>query len=287
MKRINFFLLRMAICLLIAFPYNCRAQSILRGIVKDVKGVPISYVNIFIRNSTDGAITDTTGRFKLVTNLQGSQIINISFIGYQQLTYPIILENKEYTLSFVLKEAVNMLDEIVISAGTIEANNERKVAVLKPLDIVTIAGAGADIVSAIQTLPGVQQNVGDQTGLLVRGGDASESLVIVDGTIAQNAFFSTVPGVSQRSRFNPFQFKGTSFSSGGYSSRYGQALSSVLDLQTKDLPPESTVNIGANLSGVSLSGSKLMNNNAFEYSGSYLNLSPYLGITKTNFNYYY
>jgi len=286
MKRINFFLLRMAICLLIAFPYNCRAQSILRGIVKDVKGVPISYVNIFIRNSTDGAITDTTGRFKLVTNLQGSQIINISFIGYQQLTYPIILENKEYTLSFVLKEAVNMLDEIVISAGTIEANNERKVAVLKPLDIVTIAGAGADIVSAIQTLPGVQQNVGDQTGLLVRGGDASESLVIVDGTIAQNAFFSTVPGVSQRSRFNPFQFKGTSFSSGGYSSRYGQALSSVLDLQTKDLPPESTVNIGANLSGVSLSGSKLMNNNAFEYSGSYLNLSPYLGITKTNFNYY-
>ncbi len=179
-----------------------------------------------------------------------------------------------------------MLDEIVISAGTIEANNERKVTILKPLDIVTIAGGAADIVNAIQTLPGVQRNGGDQTGLYVRGGDANESVVIIDGVTSQNAFFSSVPGISQRSRFNPFQFKGTSFSSGGYSSRYGQALSSVLDLQTNDLPNESTVNIGMNLTGISVSGSKLMNNNAFEYTGSYLNLAPYMAITKTNYNYY-
>jgi len=179
-----------------------------------------------------------------------------------------------------------MLDEIVISAGTIEANNERKVAILKPLDIVTIAGGGADIINAIQTLPGVQRNGGDQTGLLVRGGDASESTIIIDGITSQNAFFSNVPGISQRSRFNPFQFKGTSFSSGGYSSRFGQALSSVLDLQTNDLPNESTINIGMNLTGISVSGSKLMNNNAIEYTGSYLNLAPYMAITKNNFDYF-
>jgi hypothetical protein len=127
----------------------------------------------FQKNSTDGAITDSTGSFKILTKLLGSQVINVSYIGYQLVTYPITLENKEYSLSFVLKEAANMLNEIVISAGTIEANNERKVAILKPLDIVTIAGGGADIIKAIQTLPGVQHNGGDQTGLLVRGGDAS------------------------------------------------------------------------------------------------------------------
>lgn len=286
MKKINLILQTAFVCLIIAVPYNCRAQSIIKGTVKDAKGATVSYVNVFIKNSTDGTITDTLGMFRFVTKLQGSQVLNISFIGYQQLSYPIDLENKEYSIDFVLKEAVNMLNEVVISAGTIEANNERKVAILKPIDIVTIAGGGADIVSAIQTLPGVQRNGGDQTGLLVRGGDATESMIIIDGVVSQNAFFTNVPGISQRSRFNPFQFKGTSFSSGGYSSRYGQALSSVLDLQTNDLPDKSTINIGANLTGISLSGTKLMNTNALEFTGTYLNLTPYVAITRANYKYY-
>ena len=280
------FLSKILICLILVAPFTCHAQSILKGTVKDAKGSPIEYVNVFIKNSTDGSVTDSMGRFKIITKLQGNQVINVSFIGYEQLSSPVTLADKEYNLSFILKEAANMLDEIVISAGTIEANNERKVTILKPLDIVTIAGGAADIANAIQTLPGVQRNGGDQTGLYVRGGDANESVVIIDGVTSQNAFFSSVPGISQRSRFNPFQFKGTSFSSGGYSSRYGQALSSVLDLQTNDLPNESTVNIGMNLTGISVSGSKLMDNNAFEYTGSYLNLAPYMAITKTNYNYY-
>jgi CarboxypepD_reg-like domain/TonB-dependent Receptor Plug Domain len=286
MNRRKSIYLCMSVCLLLIAHRPCTAQSIISGIVKDVKGKPIEYVNVFIKNSTDGSMTDSLGRFKIITKLQGNQVINVSFIGYEQISYPLTIVDKEYTLSFKLKEAANMLDEIVISAGTIEANNERKVTILKPLDIVTIAGGGADIINAIQTLPGVQRNGGDQTGLFVRGGDANESVLIIDGVTSQNAFFTSVPGISQRSRFNPFQFKGTSFSSGGYGSRYGQALSSVLDLQTNDLPVESTINIGMNLTGVSVSGSKLMNNNAIEYTGSYLNLAPYMAITKTNYHYY-
>ncbi len=286
MDQRNSVFLQMLICFLLIAPFTCTAQNIIKGTVKDLKGTPIEYVNVFIKNSIDGSITDSLGRFKIITKLQGNQVINVSFIGYEQISYPVTIVDKEYSISFTLKEAANMLDEIVISAGTIEANNERKVTILKPLDIVTIAGGAADIINAIQTLPGVQRNGGDQTGLLVRGGDASESMVIIDGITSQNAFFSNVPGVSQRSRFNPFQFKGTTFSSGGYSSRFGQALSSVLDLQTNDLPSVSTINIGLNLTGISVSGSSLMNNNAIEYTGSYLNLAPYLAITKTNFNYY-
>jgi len=278
--------IQILVCFLLAAPFTCTAQSIISGTVKDSKGTPIEYVNVFIKNSTEGSITDSLGRFKIITKLQGEQVITISFIGYEQISYPVTIKEKTYTLSFTLKQAANMLDEIVISAGTIEANNERKVTILKPLDIVTIAGGAADIANAIQTLPGVQRNGGDQTGLYVRGGDANESVVIIDGVTAQNAFFSSVPGISQRSRFNPFQFKGTSFSSGGYGSRYGQALSSVLDLQTNDLPNESTVNIGMNLTGISLSGAKLMNNNSIEFTGNYLNLAPYMAITKTNYDYY-
>ena len=117
------------------------------------------------------------------------------------------------------------MKNVTVSAGSFEASGSES-TILKPLDIVTTAGAQADVVRAIQTLPGTQQQ-GAQTGLFVRGGDASEAAVIIDGMVAQNAFLSTAPGVAARSRFGPFQFKGVSFSSGGYSARYGQALSSV------------------------------------------------------------
>ena len=165
MNRRNFMSLLFLIFLLHIVPVSSSAQSTIRGTVWDIKGKPIEYVNVFIKNSTDGSVTDSLGRFKILTKLQGNQVISVSFIGYEQISYPLIIADKEYTLGFTLKEAANMLDEIVISAGTIEANNESKVTILKPLDIVTIAGGAADIVNAIQTLPGVQRNGGDQTGL--------------------------------------------------------------------------------------------------------------------------
>ena len=68
-------------------------------------------------------------------------------------------------------------DSFVITAGSFEASNNSK-TVLTSLDIVTTAGSQADVVKAIQTLPGTQQQ-GTQTGLFVRGGDASEAAVVV------------------------------------------------------------------------------------------------------------
>jgi len=134
-------------------------------------------------------------------------------------------------------------------------------------------------------LPGVQR-VGDQTGLFVRGGDASESKIVIDGMIVQNPFSSDVPGVSQRSRFTPFQFKGIAFSSGGFGARYGQALSSVLELNTMDLPEKSTVNLNVNMAGVSVSGDKRWKSSSGELTAYYNNLSPFFGITTPNFHFY-
>ena len=272
--------------LLFTLPQTLLGQSTIKGKIVDEKGVAIPYANAFLKKAKVGATSDANGDFTLKTNASGQDTIVYSCMGYSKLFYPIVLENKEYTLKIILNEPISQIDEVVISAGTIEANNDRAVTVLKPLDIVTTAGAQGDIIGAIQTLPGVQRNGGDQTGLMVRGGDVNESNMIIDGCIAQNAFNSNVPGVAQRSRFNPFQFKGTSFSSGGYTARYGQALSAVLDLQTNDLPEKSTINFGANMAGVSMSGSKLMGNNAIEFSGNYLNLSPFYGITPTNVQFY-
>lgn len=286
MKKQSFFstgllILGMVLCSTAVF-----SQATINGKVKDKKGKPIAYASVFMKKSFEGATTDTAGVFKIVTTYTGPDTIVISAIGFDDVEQGIKVEPKEYQLTFTVRETETSLDEVTISAGTISASNDRAVAVLTPLDIVTTAGGQGDIIGAIQTLPGVQRNGGDQTGLMVRGGDVSESVVVVDGTVSQNAFFSNVPGVAQRSRFNPFQFKGTAFSSGGYTARYGQALSSVLDLQTNDLPEKTNLNLGANMAGVYASGSKLMDKNAFEYSANYLNLTPFYGLTPTNVDFY-
>jgi hypothetical protein len=271
---------------LIVIPVLSYSQSTIKGTVKDKKGNPVPFANVFIKHSTEGAATDTGGHFVLKTNRKGNDTLIVSSVGYTQLAYPLVLKNEEITVSLVIRENASTLGEVVINAGTIQASNDRTVAMLTPLDIVTTAGGKGDIIGAIQALPGVQTNGGDQTGLMVRGGDVNESAVIIDGTVAQNPFYTGVPGVAQRSRFNPFQFKGTAFSSGGYSVKYGEALSSVLDLETTDLPEKSNVDMGLNFSGVQVAGTKLMGNNAIEFSGNYSNLYPYFLIAKTNFDFY-
>jgi len=278
---------RSVIFFLFIIGFNSYSQTTIKGKVTDKKGVPISFANVFLKNSMDGTTTDTLGLFNFKTQAKDTQVVVVSFVGYQEFSQRIIIIDTVYDLNFKLKEEGNTLNEIVINAGTMEATNDRAIAVLRPLDIVTTAGAmSMGLAGAIQTLPGVQRNGGDQTGLFVRGGDASETSFIIDGLTVQNAFMSGPPGVGQRSRFNPFQFKGTSFSTGGYSVRYGQALSSVIDLQTNDLPEKTTLTAGLNFAGVNMSGTKLMGNSAIEYTGYYLNFSPYYGTAKTNFNFF-
>jgi hypothetical protein len=271
---------------LIFIAFNGNAQSTIKGKIVDKKGEPVPFATIYLKKAATGSSSDENGFFNFSTKFEGKDSLVVSSIGFEDYTNIVLLENKEISFTITLREPQKILEEVIITAGTIEANNDRSVAVLKPLDIVTTAGAQGDIIGAIQTLPGVQRNGGDQTGLMVRGGDVNESTMIIDGMIAQNAFNSSVPGVSQRSRFNPFQFKGTSFSSGGYTARYGQALSGVLDLQTNDLPEKSTINIGANMAGLYVSGAKLMNKNSIEFSGNYTNLAPFYKLVPTNVDFY-
>ncbi len=142
-------------------------------------------------------------------------------------------------IDIVLKPEPNELTAVTITAGSFEASDTKRTTVLNPIDIVTTASANADITSAIKTLPGAQQ-VGESEGLFVRGGTAQETKVFIDGTLVNNFFFSSVPGIAQRGRFSPFIFKGTVFSAGGYSALYGQALSSALILESVDLPDQSS-----------------------------------------------
>ncbi|MBS1772568.1 MAG: TonB-dependent receptor [Bacteroidetes bacterium] len=260
------------------------AQSTLSGTVTDDKGKPVKGASVYLDNTIDGTTTDSAGHFTFSTSEAGAQTLVASEVSHENAGIPVTVKGDLTGLTIKMKSTAHSLDDVTITAGSFEASDKNK-TILTPLDVVTTAGSQADVVRAIQTLPGTQAQ-GAQTGLFVRGGDASEAAVVVDGMVAQNAFLSTAPGVAARSRFGPFQFKGVAFSSGGYSARYGQALSSVLELNTNDLPDKSTINLGINMAGVYASGSKLFKKTSVDASAYYNNLTPFYGIAKTNVDYY-
>jgi hypothetical protein len=266
--------------------FGLRAQTYnISGIVIDSRAKPVKGASVYLDNTLDGGTTDSAGHFHFTTMEKGAQVIAVNATGYNSGGQPVNITGDVKDIQVQLKSSARQLDGVTVTAGAYEAGTDKGKTILTSLDIVTTAGSQADIVRAIQTLPGAQQQ-GTQSGLFIRGGDATEAAIIVDGLVAQDPFTTTAPGVAGRSRFSPFQFRGISFSSGGYSARYGQAMSSVLELTTLDMPDKSTVNLGVNMAGVYASGSKLWKNSSGDATASYFNLAPFYGIASTNVNYY-
>lgn len=245
------------------------AQVTIKGVIRDNKNNPIAGASISIKDSYDGATSDSTGKYSFKTTEKGSQLLVISNIGYKTVEQSIKVEGTLLTIDVTLKQEISELTAVVLSAGTFEASDRKRAAVvLDPIDIVTTASANGDITQALKTLPGAQQ-VGESEGLFVRGGTAAETKTFIDGTLVNNFFFSSVPNIAQFGRFSPFIFKGTVFSTGGYSALYGQALSSALILESIDLPEQSSANLGISVLSGSLGYQHLSKNKKSSFGASY------------------
>ena len=215
-------------------------QVTISGKIKDNKGRPVPGASIAIKDSYDGSTSDSTGRFHFKTTEKGAHLLTVSSIGYRPFEQAITIGSESLTVDIPLREEPNELKAVTITAGSFAAGDSKRGAVMSSLDIATTAGSNADITAALKTLPGAQQ-VGEQEGLFVRGGAGYEAKQYIDGTLVNNPYNTSVPDIAQRGRFSPFLFKGTVFSTGGYSALYGQALSSVLLLESIDLPEKSEV----------------------------------------------
>jgi len=249
---------------------QAHAQTTVKGVVRDTKGNTLPGANVFLQDTYDGTTSADDGSFSFKTEEQGRFLLVVSFIGYKAFSDSVDLNGGVVLVEPALKEEFNELTAVVISAGAFEASDEGKAVVFKPLDIVTTAGATGDIFGALGTLPGAQQ-VGNEEGLFVRGGAGYETKTIIDGLTVQNPFFSQVPDVPSRGRFSPFLFKGTVFSTGGYSAQYGQALSSAVVLNTNDMPK--TGSSGLSLSPIfgGVFTQQVWNKTAVSLGGQYTN----------------
>ena len=256
------------------------AQTTITGKVTDKKN-PLIAVSITLKNTYDGATSDSSGKYSFKTSEKGEFLLTATSVGYRPFEQRINLSGQgTLTVDIVLKEEVTELSAVVISAGTFEASDrKRAAAVLDPIDIVTTASANGDVTGALKTLPGAQQ-VGETEGLFVRGGTAAETKIFIDGTLVNNFFQGSAPNIAGYGRFSPFLFKGTVFSTGGYSALYGQALSSALILESIDLPERSSANLGLSIIGVNGGYQSLSKNKKFSWGGAYAytNLAPAFAI---------
>lgn len=243
---------------------------------------PLVGANIFLVDTYDGATSDAEGNFQFDTEETGAQILLVKYLGYDSVNQPVTLQGGVFEFNPILRESFNELKVVVISAGSFEASDERKVTVLKPLDIVTTASAGGDTYGALKTLPGAQVSTGDQEGLFVRGGSGTEAQTFIDGMMVRTPFTASTPDFAARGRFSPFLFKGTVFSTGGYSAQYGQGMSSALILDTQDLPDRSSGTLAVSCVGLGLGRQKLWKDKGRSIGGSinYTNLGPYFSLIK-------
>ncbi len=248
-------------------------QTTVSGEVTSVKGEPLPGVNIFIENTYDGASSDEDGKFQFTTSETGNQTLIASFIGYKTWQRNISLKTN-VSIRIELHESVNTLDAVTITAGSFAAADETRASVMEPLDIYTTASANGDVMAAMRTMPGTQA-ASDDGRLLVRGGDAYETRTYIDGLAAAKPYYSKTPDVATRGRFAPSLFSGVMFNSGGYSAEYGQALSSVLVLNSNDLAEKDLTGLSLMSLGGELNRTERWKNSSLSVTGSYINFKGY------------
>ena len=277
----------MMVCLLLV-GRGVFAQTRISGKVKDGKGRPIPGASISVKNSFDGATSDSSGNFHFSASDTGLQTLTVSSVGYRPIEVTLACNGQAIQLDLHLREEPNELKAVTISAGSFAAGDKTRGAVMSSLDIATTAGSNADITAALKTLPGAQQ-VGEQEGLFVRGGTGQETKQFIDGSLVNNPYYTSVPDISTRGRFSPFLFKGTVFSTGGYSALYGQALSSVVLLESIDLPERSEIDASISPIVVGAGTQQLAKNKKYSWgmSYSYVNVALYFGLVSQTPDYFH
>jgi hypothetical protein len=253
------------------------AQTKISGTVTDEHGEPVPMANVVLQDTYDGTSADATGKFEFTTTETGNHLLVVRFVGYKDFQQTVVLNGAAINVRAMLPEMINQLEAVMITAGSFAASDESRRTVFKAVDIATTAGATADIAGALNTLPGTQK-VGESGRLFVRGGDGSEARTFIDGMLVLDAYSPSAPNTPSRGRFLPFMFKGTSFSTGGYSAEYGQALSSALVLDSKDKSEMTRTDIGILSVGGDVAHTQAWNTGSVIGKIQYTNLRPYMGL---------
>ncbi|MEJ2613919.1 MAG: TonB-dependent receptor [Ignavibacteriaceae bacterium] len=236
------------------------------GRIIDDKGKPLPYVNVYLLNTLEGTMSDENGNFNFITRKKGKAEIVASLIGYKKYQEEVNLSHLPDSISITLAVSAVTTKEVMVTASSF-SNEKEKGVVLTSMDVITTPGGAADIFQSLKTLPGLTQ-VSESAELYIRGGDPLETLVMLDQATINHpyTFESAYGGIF--SSINTNSIRGLYFSSGGFSAKYGNVLSGVLELNTKNIPESKEISLGISMASAELNGAvPLLNNFGLRFNG--------------------
>ncbi len=215
--------------LLISVVVAAGAQSYtISGTVTDKEtGETLIGVTVLDRHSNKGTLTDVNGRFSL-TLKKDSVDLSVSYVGYSPVMERFFLDANR-TYHFQLFHSIELKEVTVTAERVQDVKSSQMSATEMPIEqikAIPVLFGEADIVKAIQLLPGVQSGNEGSSGMYVRGGGPDENLYLLDGVVLYNVnhmggFFSA---------FNTDAVKNVTLYKGSFPARFGGRLSSVLDV---------------------------------------------------------
>ena len=207
------------------------AQTI-KGKISDINNIPLPAVNISIIDLKGGITSDNNGFYSISIKPNRSHVVAYSFVGYQteKVRIPMLKKGQEYILNIILKESNTLLDDIIVKDQKSRKNNLSRI---KTKHVEVIPGSSGGIESVLKTLPGVSSANELSSQYSVRGGNFDENLVYVNGIEVYRPFLIHSGQQEGLSFVNSDLVGSILFSAGGFSAKYGDKMSSVLDIKYK------------------------------------------------------
>ena len=230
-------------------------STILKGTIKNNLNQPIEKVSITFGNS--GTETDENGYYTIRIPIDTEITLVFSHVSYQTLKEKITANNRNgIRFSPILTLKTEKLKEIVIKDNKKEAQGITKIDINK---VKNVLGPNAGVENILMTLPGVNNNNELSTQYNVRGGNFDENLVYVNGVEVYRPFLIRSGQQEGLSFINTNMIQNIHFSAGGFQARYGDKLSSVLDITYKKPAETATTIEGSFLGGSATFEGQLLN----------------------------
>ncbi|QWX85649.1 TonB-dependent receptor plug domain-containing protein [Cellulophaga sp. HaHaR_3_176] len=236
--------------ILLFFPTILAAQNaIITGVILDEENLPVPNTNI--STATTGSISDSNGFYFLEVAADQEITVTFSHLGHENIILKklTLSTNESFEFNPVLKSKVTQIGEITITANGSKIANT--INTIQPNIIRNIPGANAGVENILKLLPSVSSNNELSTQYNVRGGNYDENLVYVNEVEVYRPFLVRSGQQEGLSFINSDMTQKVNFSSGGFQAKYGDKLSSVLDITYKK-PSSFGLNVDASLIGASV-----------------------------------
>lgn len=259
--------------LLIVFAFHAFSQDItsLKGRVLDKNGNPVELAHIRNMSNNTGVVSTNDGTYKLKIPANKNVLVQVSCIGYQATSFTINSSKDDVeNYDIILELSVSDIGEVSVVGELSPESNLIKIEA-KHIDLnPDISG---NLESLIKTMPGVSSNSELSSQYSVRGGNYDENLVYVNDIEIYRPLLIRSGQQEGLSFLNSDMVSSIHFSSGGFESRFGDKMSSVLDIRyNKPLDFAGTVSLSllgatAHLEDISKNG-KFTYNTGFRYKTS-------------------